>query len=473
MKSSLKALAQLILHNVEILEADCEKRGIDVPSLEDVFTPGSDIINEDPAVLKASHELTSAAYELANIVRPTHHSLFLVASGALPAAALRCASELNIAEILKEAGPSGLHLTEIAKQANADPQKLAPVLRVLSSQWIFKEVKPDVFANNRLSSVLDKGKSVADLQHSPETKYAESQSAGAALLGHVMDEGAKSAAYLSETLLDPETAFSGGPTKCSLQRAFNTEKTIFDWFEDPDQKHRLYRFGVAMEGAAKFEPPELALNAFEWSSISDGALVVDVGGGVGACSVQVAKKNPTFKFVVQDRVPVIADGEKRLAANEVELWRSNRLTFQGHDFFAEQPIKNADVFFMKFILHDWPDEYALNILRKLREAATPTTKLFVLDKVMPYTCAPDAIDEFDSFVPGAWKTELTAPLTNVIGGSSISFISGLLMLLYLQGQERTLGHFVSLLKEAGWKVVKVQQFDALGQVPSGIHAVPA
>lgn len=99
----------------------------------------------------------------------------------------------------------------------------------------------------------------------------------------------------------------------------------------------------------------------------------------------------------------------------------------GHDFFAEQPIKNADVFFMKFILHDWPDEYALNILRKLREAATPETRLFVLDKVIPYTCPPDAVGENAASVPGAWNPELIAPLTNVIGGSSVSFISGLLV----------------------------------------------
>lgn len=81
MKSTLKALAQLILQNVEVLEADCEKRGIDVPSLEDVYSFGSDISSEDPAVNKAAHEITSAAFELANIVRPAHHSLFYLAGG--------------------------------------------------------------------------------------------------------------------------------------------------------------------------------------------------------------------------------------------------------------------------------------------------------------------------------------------------------------------------------------------------------
>ena len=39
----------------------------------------------------------------------------------------------------------------------------ARVLRLLATSHIFIEVSPDVFANNRLSSVLDTGKSVEGL----------------------------------------------------------------------------------------------------------------------------------------------------------------------------------------------------------------------------------------------------------------------------------------------------------------------
>jgi hypothetical protein len=39
----------------------------------------------------------------------------------------------------------------------------ARILRVLATNYIFTEVSPDVFANNRLSSVLDTGKSVEEL----------------------------------------------------------------------------------------------------------------------------------------------------------------------------------------------------------------------------------------------------------------------------------------------------------------------
>jgi len=39
----------------------------------------------------------------------------------------------------------------------------ARVLRLLATNYIFTEVSPDVFANNRLSSILDTGKSVEEL----------------------------------------------------------------------------------------------------------------------------------------------------------------------------------------------------------------------------------------------------------------------------------------------------------------------
>ena len=39
----------------------------------------------------------------------------------------------------------------------------ARILRLLATNYIFTEVSPDVFANNRLSSTLDTGKSVEEL----------------------------------------------------------------------------------------------------------------------------------------------------------------------------------------------------------------------------------------------------------------------------------------------------------------------
>jgi len=60
-----------------------------------------------------------------------------------------------------------------------------------------------------------------------------------------------------------------------------------------------------------------------------------------------------------------------------------------HDFFTVQPIRDAAVFLLRVILHDWPDAYARKILLLLREASAPDTKLLIADFVLPLACADD------------------------------------------------------------------------------------
>lgn len=45
------------------------------------------------------------------------------------------------------------------------------VLRFLASAWIFQEVKPDVYANNRNSSIMVKGLSVKELHDAQVNSY--------------------------------------------------------------------------------------------------------------------------------------------------------------------------------------------------------------------------------------------------------------------------------------------------------------
>jgi hypothetical protein len=74
-----------------------------------------------------------------------------------------------------------------------------------------------------------------------------------------LDEGFKSSSYLTETLLDPETGHSFEPLKSSFNRAHNVNDDLWTWFERPDNKVRLARFGAAMTGAKNMAPPEAIL----------------------------------------------------------------------------------------------------------------------------------------------------------------------------------------------------------------------
>lgn len=147
---------------------------------------------------------------------------------------------------------------------------------------------------------------------------------------------------------------------------------------------------------------------------------MDVGGGIGSTSMLLAhaysrSDGPPYdddiglKFVIQDREVVVEMGEKAWNAKCPELIESGIAQFQGvyclftvlaqfltifllssvHDFFTPQPIKNAAVFLLRVVLHDWPDAFAERILLRLREAAAPATKLLIADFVLPLACADD------------------------------------------------------------------------------------
>lgn len=51
-------------------------------------------------------------------------------------------------------------------------------------------------------------------------------------------------------------------------------------------------------------------SGFNWESLPKGALVVDVGGGVGVVTSFLANALPDLNFVIQDRPAVIEDGLK-------------------------------------------------------------------------------------------------------------------------------------------------------------------
>lgn len=86
--------------------------------------------------------------------------------------------------------------------------------------------------------------------------------------------------------------------------------------------------------------------------------------------------------MVQDLEPVISDARKNMSPDV-----GDRITFMAHDFFRPQPIK-ADVYFFRWIFHNWSDVYCVKILQALIPALEPGAKVIVSEAVMP---SPDAM----------------------------------------------------------------------------------
>jgi hypothetical protein len=61
------------------------------------------------------------------------------------------------------------------------------------------------------------------------------------------------------------------------------------------------------------------------------------------------------------------------------------------------------------VLHDWSDKYSLKILKQLRGAASPGTKLVILEMIMRYTCHGDT-DEIVAGITSSTPIKAPSPL---------------------------------------------------------------
>jgi O-methyltransferase domain len=108
------------------------------------------------------------------------------------------------------------------------------------------------------------------------------------------------------------------------------------------------------------------------------ASAVDVGGGHGSFLAAILEGNPAAKGILYDLPSVIGDAAK----GEFVVRLGERIRPVGGDFFKEVP-PGADLYLLKFILHDWGDEDALRILTNIRKAIAPVGRLAIVELVLP------------------------------------------------------------------------------------------
>ncbi|KZV76595.1 O-methyltransferase [Peniophora sp. CONT] len=450
-QGSIARIEEALIEAGKPNDPDSKAREVAFPSSHSPWSRESEAGRMIPAVLESISVLVAAASQLINATRPPTLTLTTVATSAALPASLGVAARAHVAEICHEAGEEGVHVNDIAKVSGISPKKLARVLRLLATDYIFVELSPDVFTNNCVSSLLNSNVAVKDIIANPEAKHSGRSLGGAAAVGHCTDECMKAAAYMSEAMFDPPYAKSGKPTETALNIAFKTDLSAFEWLEIEGNEQRLARFTITMD-ASRRVAPDAAIAGFNWKDLADDALIVDVGGGVGSqCMVLAdAFKDRKFRFVVQDRKAVIKEAATFWAKNVA--FKEGRVLLQEHDFFDEQPQKNADVFFLRWVLHDWSDGYCLDILKQLRAAAKASTRLVIVDSLIPYACIEDETES----IPGAQRPVPPRPLLPNLGQfSALTYFTDIQVMNTLNGQERTITQVKVLMEEAGWKLVNV------------------
>ncbi|KAG5641680.1 hypothetical protein DXG03_004444 [Asterophora parasitica] len=455
MTSPLRQLLKVLTESVGDLEDACAASGTAIPDLYTPFHPASEAFRGNPKAADAANIISAAALQIEAILTPPQH---------WKSSALRVALESHVTEILREAGPEGLHVNDIASKNGQDPRKLARFLRYLAIHHVYRELQPDVFANTRISSMLDTLKPSQEIIDHPETKH-ENTPGLAALAGHHLDETFKASAYAWENLSDPLTSKSGDPTAAPVSRAYRTKETY--WEINAREEHRSRRFNIGMQGVQALQPADAILGAYDWKDLSAGSVVVDVGGGVGTSSLVLAREFPDFEFVIQDLSVVIEDAQK--------VWKdlpNAKVTLEVQDFFKPQPERNVSVFLLKQILHDWSDEYCIKILAQLRAIARPDTKLLLVESIVPFACHDPSGDD-DQGIPGSVPHEAPAPLLANYGTvNEMAYNADMVMFLLFNSQERNIRHFDELLLSTGWKIKVVRRKEGETSFLQSIEAAP-
>ncbi|KAH7903185.1 S-adenosyl-L-methionine-dependent methyltransferase [Hygrophoropsis aurantiaca] len=422
-KAKLKALLELITTSTEQAIAEYEKDGGNVPSLASSDSHPLDSATDSLALKKAIRTLEGACQQLCATLAPPQHTVVNLVEH-YDWACIRVVIEAKIADILVE-HPNGIHVDQLSRLVNMNASKLARVLRPLASKGCFREVTPDVFANNRLSLVL---RSTTDV-------------CGIARIHASMIY--KGATVLYENLTEAEYASSVAPDKAPLIHAFKGQITgsFFDLLKSDDSMFESYHRG--MIGVGSIMGSLSVLEHFPWDNYSS---VCDVGGGIGTFSFPLAKRYPHLKVTCHDLPEVILQGQ---AALSKEYPGVNNVQLIPFNFFEQTPLKGQDVYYLRHVIHDWHDEEATLILRNVRKSMPPHSRLLIQDYVVQSSA---------SLSNGNVIATDKAPypmLPNFGAGNARLYQGDLTMFFVHNARERTLNEFIEIGNSTGFQLQKV------------------
>jgi hypothetical protein len=104
-------------------------------------------------------------------------------------------------------------------------------------------------------------------------------------------------------------------------------------------------------------------------------VICDVAGGIGTLLAAILERRPQAHGVLVDAPEVLAEAEPFLRSRGV----ADRVERRPGDLFGELDAQ-ADVYVLKWILHDWSDEACLDVLRRLRATMAAGARVVAIDQ---------------------------------------------------------------------------------------------
>jgi hypothetical protein len=293
------------------------------------------------------------------------------------------AAQFGIADYLKD-GPK--HIDEIARHCNAHSPSLYRVMRALSSIGIFSESADGQFALTPMAELLRTGrlKAAASMFNSDWNDKA---------WGSII-----------------ESVKTGVP-------AFEIAHGIpfGPWLESHPHHAGVLHEANTVKAAGSHRA---IVDVYDFSKISS---LTDIGGGQGLLMAEILTAYPSLAGTIADRPSALTGAEQLLRKRGLD----HRCQLVVCDFFKTIPA-GSDAYFMSNILHDWPDELCIKLLKNCSGVMQPDGKLLIVEMLI---------------TPG--------------NSPSVAKLLDLEMMVLTGGRERTLEELKVLLKTVDLNVSQI------------------
>ncbi|KAI0077246.1 S-adenosyl-L-methionine-dependent methyltransferase [Panus rudis PR-1116 ss-1] len=432
----LDELVRLITAKVQEVKVEYAKVGQPLPTLDDAVNYPLDTQHTSQQLFNSIRAIQGACAQLSALVAPPQRTVISYAMNHTVASSLSVAVRVEIADHLKD-HPDGLSVSQLAALTKINENKLSRILRVLATKHCFKEVSPNVFANNRLSMVLTSDNNLPALAALMYDDFT------------VSDEGLKAGAQLYEALSDPAMGSSDANNQTAFNLAFNHSGTLWEYFAKVDPA-RGRRFERAMTGLGEFIKFDAILHDFPWDQLPAGTSICDVGGGVGHVVMHLALTFKQLNVVLQDQPHTIEQAKRIWAEKAADVLKAGRARLEPIDFTQDVPVRDCDFYFIKHVIHNWSDEASKKILTNVRKAMKPSSRLLIRieECIMPYASREGQDTDNISQAPSPL-------LPNYGEGGFVPYAMDILMMNVINSRERTLDEYNALGKYAGFDLVKV------------------
>ncbi|KAF4633293.1 hypothetical protein G7Y89_g4831 [Cudoniella acicularis] len=338
-------LAAIIGDSVTKIHEVLSAQNVPTPSFDE-DTPTSlpkEVSDAQDAVLDATAELFDLLLEPLTLVYKYH--------GHNNSVCLQAIARFSIASIVPFGGQ--ISFADIAKETGLSEQIVVRLIRHAMTMRIFREPEPGIVAHTQASKML-----------------------ASPVINDWLKVGSEEMWPAAVKMPYKKWPGSAEPNETGFSLANNTTESIYTIIGSSPE--RASRFSNAMEVfAARPEyDPLYIIDNYDWASLGP-TQVVDVGGAQGHIAMSLARRFENLNILVQDMDKVVEKAE--LGVPE-EL--KGRVRFMAHDFFAPQTIQ-ADIFFFRWILHNWSDKYCILILRAQIPVLKRGTRLIIQESCMP------------------------------------------------------------------------------------------